>query len=299
MVSAEGRRSQLEESDPGGARRPSAAPPVHPGRWQELLGHFFLTRFSPPIRRPRIPEPPTDLVPWERFTVPRRGRQGKLVATWYPAPGEARGAVLLVHPWLQWGQAYFHRRGRLPALRRAGYHAMTFNMGGFGDSSPPRGLPYRDVGDALAALRSRAPGLPLHLWGISFGGTWAQVLLSREDGLGGAFFEHPPPHLVEFSYRVLPGWWPAYKSFRLLAPRAYRYCDARRHAPFLGVRRAAFVGGELDEEVRPEEVRELAHLARSPCLVVPDAPHLAAIKVDPEAVIGLALATFREGEEAG
>ena len=36
------------------------------------------------------------------------------------AAGEARGAVLLVSPWVPQGQAYFHRRGRIEALRAAG-----------------------------------------------------------------------------------------------------------------------------------------------------------------------------------
>jgi serine aminopeptidase S33 family len=276
-----------------------AAPPRRPPAWQERLGNFFLIRFAPRLQRIATPPPPPMLAPFERFAIPRRGRRpGELAATWFPAPGAARGSVLLVHPWIEWGQAYFHRHGRIQALRAAGYHALTFDLGGFGDSGPVAGFYEHDVEDALAALRARAPGLALHVWGISAGGTWAHPVLARAEDLAGAMFEDVSPHLIEWSRRLMPEQWPAYLCFERLAPRAFRYIDMRRHAPALGVRAAAYASGALDPGVTPLDTRELARLTGAETLIVPGAGHLAAIKLARREVLALALRTFERAEES-
>src|SRR5262245_25766877 len=124
--------------------------PPRPPAWEERAAIFMLRCFGPPLPRPAPVPPPRLLAPFESFAISRRERGGHLAATWYPAAGRARGAVLLIHPWIEWGQAYFHRRGRIAALRQAGYHALSFDLSGFGESAPPSGLPERDVEDALA-----------------------------------------------------------------------------------------------------------------------------------------------------
>jgi pimeloyl-ACP methyl ester carboxylesterase len=274
----------------------NGGPPARPSPWLERVsGHFFL-RFGPRLGQVPPVAPPEHLHPFETVRCERRGRGGSLGATFYPTAGEARGGVLFLHPWTEYGQAYFHRRGRLEATRRAGYHALTVDLSGFGHSAPPRGFFDRDVEDALEALRARCPGLPLHVWGVSSGGYWSHPVLARRDGVAGAMFEDVSPHLFEWSLRERPLGTPFFLCFRAAFPRSYRFLDMRRHAPHLRVAAAAYVSGADDRGVRPDDTRTLARLARAEALVVPAAAHLAAIKRDAAGVIGLALATFARAE---
>lgn len=237
--------------------------------------------------------------PFESCSIERSHGMGHLAATWYPAFGTPRGAVLLVHPWIKWGQSYFHRRGRIGALRGAGYHVLTFDLSGVGQSSADRpGFYDRDLEDALAALRRRAPGLPVHLWGVSCGGYWAHPLLSRVS-VTGAMFEDVATHLIDWSGRMAPWGWPFYRFFRHGFRHAYRFMDLRQHAPHLRARAVAYVSGALDRGVLPAETRQLAHAAGATVRIIAAADHLESIKRDGEGVIALALETFERAEAAG
>lgn len=280
---------------------PATTPP-RPAYWQEWLANRLFFLMSPPLTWSPQPEPPDGVAPWEPVTIERRRGRGTLSGHWFPAgPGAdgadgARGAVLLLHPWLPWGSSYFFRRGRLQALRAAGYDAMTVDFPGFGGSGPPAGFLDRDVEDALEHLRRRNGDRPLHVWGVSSGAYWAHLVLSRGAGADGAMFEDVSSHLLEWSWRRVPRGRPLYLVFRTFLRRPYRYFDLRRHAPALRIKAAAYVGGEKDPGVWADETRELARLAGARCLIVPGADHLAAIKLANQEVIELALATFREAE---
>jgi pimeloyl-ACP methyl ester carboxylesterase len=250
---------------------------------------------SPRLPRFELPAPPPELEPFEMISVPRPGRPGVLEATWYPPPGESQGAVLLLPPWVPWGRSYFHRRGRIEALRGAGLAALALDFPGFGDSGPPAGLFDRDVEDGLAELARRAPGRPLAVWGISAGGYWAHPVLGRRNGVAGAFFEDVSPHLFEWSALNRPHFRPMFFLFRVLYPSVYRFLDMRRHAEAFRVQRTAYVSGGQDPGVPAEDTRELAARAGGRHLVVPRARHLEAIKAAPEAVIALALGTVGPG----
>ncbi|HEV7669327.1 MAG TPA: alpha/beta fold hydrolase [Thermoanaerobaculia bacterium] len=280
--------------------RPDSAPvPSRPGRLEERLGRFLFYSFGPRLLRGAQIAPPDELAPFERFAIPRSGGRGELAAIWYPSPGEARGAVLLAHPWLEWGQAYFYRRGRIEALRAAGFHVLTFDLSGFGGSAPPDAFWDRDLEDALGALEARAPGLPLGFWGVSSGGYWGHMLMSRRQPFRAAVFEDVSPHLIEWSWRQAPLGRPFYLIFRTLLSRAYAYLDLRRHAPHLGVRAAAYVGGGRDPGIPAADHRGLAERARAELLLVPPAGHLAAIKLANPEVLALALATLERGMGEG
>jgi pimeloyl-ACP methyl ester carboxylesterase len=280
----------------------SSPPPLRrPAALQEWLASRLFFLMSPRLTLVPQPSPPEGLVPWEAVAIERPGGRGVLTGTWYPAEGApvgSRGAVLLLHPWLPWGSSYFYRRGRVQALRTAGYDALAVDLPGFGGSGPPHGLPDRDVETALEFLRRRNAGRPLHVWGVSAGGYWAHLVLSRVDGVSGAMFEDVSSHLLQWSWRRVPRGRPLYLIFRTFLRGPYRFLDLRRHAPALRVKAAAYAGGEKDPGVWQEETRELARLAGARCLIVPGADHLEAIKRAQAEVIELALATFRAAEGA-
>jgi hypothetical protein len=257
----------------------------------------LLLFLSPHLPRTRQPAPREELAPFETVAIPRRSGSGSLAATWFPAE-RPRGAVLLLPPWLVWGRAYFHLRGRLQALRAAGYHALVLDFPGFGDSGPSQGYFDRDVEDGLAFLRQQAVNLPLHVWGVSAGGTWAHLALSRTEGVAGAMFEDVSPHLLEWSWRMTPAWRPCLLFFRFCLRSAYRFLDVRRHAGAMSLAAVTYVSGERDPGVRPEDTRALAGAAGGRCRVVAGAGHLAAIKIAGDEILSLALDTFRRAEEA-
>lgn len=275
---------------------PQRSLPSRPGARRERLSMGLFLYLSPQLPPTQQPDPRADLAPFETMAVPRRDRSGTLAATWFPAE-RPRGAVLLLPPWVVWGKAYFHLRGRLQALRAAGYHALVLDFPGFGDSGPVQGFFDRDVEDGLELLRQRAAGLPLHVWGVSAGGNWAHLALSRTRGVAGAMFEDVSPHLLEWCWRMSPFWRPCVLFFRAAFQSAYRFLDARRHAGAMALGAVTYVSGERDRGVRPGDTRALAEAAGGRCRIVPGAGHLGAIKVAGEEILALALDTFRRAEE--
>jgi pimeloyl-ACP methyl ester carboxylesterase len=274
-------------------------PPKRLPAWEERLASGLFMALTPSLPRAPQPELLPGLAPFAKLAV-ERPHGGPLSAVWFPAPDEeaVRGAVLLLHPWVPWGKSYFYRRGRIPALRAAGYHALALDFPGFGESGARHGFLHRDVEAGLRFLRRRVGDLPIHVWGISSGGYWAHLALSGTDEVAGAMFEDVTLHLTDWGWRMIPAMRPGYLLFRYLFARGYRFLDIRRHAPALGVSAAAYVSGELDANVLPEETRELARLAGARCLVVPGADHLMSIKFAGDEILALALDTFRRAEAA-
>jgi pimeloyl-ACP methyl ester carboxylesterase len=310
----------------------SSAPPPRPPAWEERWAGRLFRLLSPRLPRQPQPDPPPGLAPWQSLRVPRLAHPAggsTLSATWYEAPAPARGAVLLLHPWVKWGKAYFQRGGRIEALRAAGYHAMTLDLGGFGGSAPSAGFYDRDVAAGLASLRQRAGDLPVHIWGLCSGGYWAHQALSGGAlsggaltggaasggvaaagvaaagaasggaAVAGALFEDAALHLFEWSWRMAPRWAPGYLFFRHAFPRSFRFLDLRRHAAALGLGAVAYVSGAQNRSVLPEETRELARRAGGPCLIVPGAGHLGSFAQARDEVLALALDTFQRAESVG
>jgi pimeloyl-ACP methyl ester carboxylesterase len=272
--------------------------PPRPSPWCERRVAKFFFALGP--RLPRLaPSPPPDgLRPWEAVSVERPGA-GPLGGTWYPAP-EPRGAVLLIHPWLEWGKSYFHRRGRVQALRAAGYGSLAVDLGGFGGTRRVPGFLDRDVEAAFHHLRRLAGGLPLHIWGVSAGAYWSHFLLGRLDGgagVAGAMFEDTSPHLLQWSWRMAPLGRPFYLFFQHVLRSSYRFLDIRRHAPAMNLGAVSYVSGEKDAGILAAETRELAAMTGGRALIVPGASHLDSIKLANAEVIALALETFRRAEE--
>lgn len=271
--------------------------PQRPPRWEERIGLFLLDALAPARGAGAAAATPPELFPCEELEIPRR-QGGALAATYYEALAEPRGAVLLLHPWLPYGKAYFHRRGRLALLRQAGYHVLTPDLPGFGGSSPTRSFFDLAIEDALAWLRARAGALPIHLWGVSAGGHWSHPLLARDEGVRAAMFEDVSPHLLEWSWRTAPWGRPFYLIFQTFLRRAYRFGDMRRHAPALRGRAVGYVVGGSDRGIPVADARALAEAAGARLLVVPEAGHLGSIKIAQEEIAALALELFASAETA-
>lgn len=282
----------------------SGAPP-RPAPFEERAALLLLRALAPPVAAVKLDEPPALLAPFERVEIVPHAQErlaSRLSGLWFPAPEPTRGAVLMLHPWLPWGQTYFYRRGRLPALRQAGLHALTIDLPGFGGSDRPRYLYDRAVAAALGELRRRAGDLPCHVWGVSSGGYWAHPVLSaasgaERDGVAppavvGAMFEDVTPHLLEWSTHTAPKGKPFYAIFRTFLRRAYPFLDLRRHAPFLAAERVAYAGGASDHGIPVDDLRALASAAEARCLVIEDAGHLQGIKRAGDRIVSLALETF-------
>lgn len=270
-------------------------PPSRPPVTQEVKAIRLFLALSPRLQRVIQPGSPPWLGSSEEVAVHRPGGDEALAATWYPAlvAGAARGAVLLLPPWLAWGRSYFHRRGRIEALREAGYHVLTLDLPLWGRRN---GFFDRDIEAGLGELRKRANGLPLHVWGVSAGGYWAHPVLSRTDDVAGAFFEDVAPHLIEWSWRVAPLGRPFYLFFRHALRSSYLYLDMRRHTEAFSLRAVTYVGGGSDPGIRPDDTRELATRARGRSCIIDSAGHLEAIKVANEQILALALDTFARAE---
>lgn len=273
--------------------------PTQPPRWQEAVGRRLFHGLAPRLgERPRT-APPSTLSPFEEITFHRPRGAGILTATRFPAAGSrVRGTVLLLHPWTAWGRAYFHRHGRIEALRAAGFEAISVDLPGFGGSGPVVGFLDRDVETVLRSLLHRRPDRALVVWGVSSGGYWAIPAIGRVPAVAAAIFEDVSPHLLEWSWRTSPWGRPFYAVFRLCLPTAWRYLDLRRHVAGLAPRPTLFVGGELDQGVRPDETRDLAARAGGTSVIVPEAPHLGSIKIAPRRVLGAVLEVLErlEGE---
>ena len=272
---------------------PNPRPPL----WQEKAGSRLFRALAPHPGNDTVPATPPQLEPAEELDLPRR-QGGVLSATFYPAPTtQPRGAVLLLHPWLSWGRAYFHRRGRIVALREAGYHVLTPDLPGFGRSEPPRLFFDRDLEDALRYLRERAEGLPIHLWGVSSGGYWSHPMLAREKDLRAAVFEDVSPHLLEWSWRMSPWGRPFYWIFRAFLGSAYAYLDIRRHAAACRGKAILYVGGDADPGIPVRSFEEMRDAAEAELLLVPGAGHLQSIKQAQEEILRRALELFRRAED--
>lgn len=119
------------------------------------------------------------------------GPAGRLGATFERPAGPPVGAVLHLHPHPLGGGTRRNnvvRHGALGALD-AGCLALRIDFRGAGDSEGVHDEGRGEVEDAAAALdwlAARAPGLPLFVWGFSFGSRVGLVLSGRErDRLAG------------------------------------------------------------------------------------------------------------------
>ncbi|MBC8330207.1 MAG: alpha/beta fold hydrolase [Planctomycetes bacterium] len=123
-----------------------------------------------------------DTPPPERLFLP--GPAGRLDATFERPAGNARGLVLHLHPHPELGGTRNNnvvRHGALGALE-AGCAALRIDFRGVGKSEGAYDQGVGEVDDAEAAfdwLERQGPGLPVFVWGFSFGSRVGLELAGR------------------------------------------------------------------------------------------------------------------------
>lgn len=268
-----------------------------PSRLFERLGHRLLGALAPRVPAHRAKDPPPALSPWRRLVLEESGLE--LDSIFYSSSRtHPRGLVVMAHPWVAGGQAYFYRRRRLPALSDAGFHVLTFNFPGFGRSQrrSPRFHDF-DVASALRHGDSLAEGLPLFFWGVSGGGYWGLPAVTRFPLVRAAIFEEVPAHLISWADRTAPERRHFYRFYRHALRPAYRFLDLKRHAARLRCP-ACFISSADDPGIPAVDTLALAGAAGARHRIVPEAKHLDAFKRDPEGVLGAAFEVLEEGLSA-
>ncbi|RMH03688.1 MAG: alpha/beta hydrolase [Planctomycetota bacterium] len=181
-----------------------------------------------------MPAMPRDLPtpPPERLFLP--GPVGRLAATWERPAAPPRGLVLHLHPHPEHGGTRRNnvvRHGALGALE-AGCGALRIDFRGVGRSEGSYDQGVGEVEDGAAALtwlRIRHPGLPVFVWGFSFGAMVGLKLAARQAASCAGFLAVAWPTRF-YSWPDLPGpAWPRRSAF--LAGDADEFVDLDRYEP--------------------------------------------------------------------
>lgn len=199
-----------------------------------------------------------DLLPFEV-----RGLDGsRLSAAWRETdPLSARGVVLLCHPFIKYGMRYFFRNGYPEWLGAAGYHVVAFDFKGFG-ASTLGGVSFADdVASMVRWARAQYPALPLHLFGVSFGGYHAvHAVAARTDlaaSISSMLLDSVPASIGSFFHQGMVG-------------AAMRWLSTSRWAAITGTRSIVdslsamppvprlFLHGERDPYISADEIARIA-----------------------------------------
>lgn len=246
---------------------------------------------------------------WEPFTFdPWQG--GALAGLWGAAEGEPKGVVVCAHPTRRLAKGHFLQRGYSQFLRDAGYHVLLFDFNGFGRSTR-RGFYY--PADVLAAGREaqrRAPGLPVGLLGVCFGGSYGICAMAAPDhpfeaAILEAPYESAPQVLGAMGRAGRSDYRPFFHSRRivmtLLGPLRPGLLPLRQARRLRDVRSLLFIVGGADD-IAPRSVserlmracRRSAAPAAADCEIweVPGGEHLKAPEADPAAYAARVTAFF-------
>ncbi len=186
-----------------------------------------------------------------------------------------KGVVLLCHPFLKYGMAYFFKHRYQAWLNAAGYHVVAFDFKGFG-TSKPGGIAFAD--DVLSVTRwigVALPDMPIHLLGASFGGYHALHGIARHRlAFASVVFDSVPVHITHFFARGVVGvvmrWLSRSRWAKNTgtAPLATSY-SALQHCPCL------FLYGDHDSYIDATEQAEIRrHCPQATITVYPDCAHL-------------------------
>ena len=130
----------------------------------KLLKKPFFGAFEKPWRWPSNAKPGL----YERFEIAGR-HGGSLVGLVRHTSEVARGVILFAHPMGVAAKGFFIKHGHVDLLANAGFHCVTFDFNGFGESTS-RSFAYPDdIARVAAWARARFDSLPMAAFGASFG----------------------------------------------------------------------------------------------------------------------------------
>lgn len=187
----------------------------------------------------------------------------------------AKGVVLLCHPFLKYGMAYFFKHQYQGWLNAAGYHVVGFNFKGFGRSTIG-GIAFADDVQSLARwIGTTHPDLPVHLLGASFGGYHGIHGIARHRlQFASAIFDSVPADIAGFFGRGISG-----LVMRWLSRS--RWGQPTGTAPLVGSYPALqhtaclFLYGSNDRFMTPSALAELQRLCPTATIVnYPQCEHL-------------------------
>jgi pimeloyl-ACP methyl ester carboxylesterase len=218
----------------------------------------------------------------QRFDVP--GVDGSILRAAMFRTGAAapKGVVLLCHPFLKYGMAWFFKNGYPDWMTRAGYHVVAFNFKGFGESSLG-GIAFSDdVFSVAQAMRARHPGLPMHLLGASFGAYHSIHSIARNEfGFASIVFDSVPAQIATFFGSGALG-----SVMRRIARSRWAHSTGTKSIidslPAIGRTPCMFMFGSHDDYINDDEVRQIGTHCRAVVNVYPGCGHLEIRKAHPE-----------------
>jgi len=221
-----------------------------------------------------------DWLPYERVAF--EGNVGaRLAGRWFPA-AHAKGVVVLAHPDVRYAQHWFVHTGWVDALHDQGFHVLTFDFAGYGESLGGATYYLEDVVAAARFARERAPDLPLHVVGVSMGAFAAANASPTLDFVDSLVLESPYTNFNAW-YGRGPGKW-AMDAMDRLFPRTSQLLQADQRLARTPVPRILVVGAARDRVTRPELARAVAEAgpAGRTTYVEYDAGHLEPFLKDPD-----------------
>jgi alpha/beta superfamily hydrolase len=235
--------------------------------------------------------------PATAVSIPTKHGNAALEGFALNAGTEAKGVVLLCHPFLKYGMHYFLRTGIAEEMRGRGYHVVAFNFMGFGASKLAHlGFP-EDVEAVVSWIGMQWPGQPVHLLGFSFGGYQGIHALPVVGSLlTSAVFDSVPPSFENF----FKG---RFGASLVEAVGRSRWRDATGTAPITlslskdnGVP-VLLLFGDRDKYAPSEQQEMLRASQPHPVKVFPESGHLESYKRSPEEFYQTVCEFFRECAE--
>jgi alpha-beta hydrolase superfamily lysophospholipase len=112
---------------------------------------------------------------------------------------DIKGTIVCSHPMGIIAKGFFLRNGIADRFRNHGYNVMIFDFNGFGESTDGDMFLNEDIAAAGLYARSINPGLPVGIYGISFGASMSVCAFSRENNpYKAALMESPFTTLGEY-----------------------------------------------------------------------------------------------------
>lgn len=265
-----------------------------------LVKKPFFGRYQKPWRWPQRIDPSS----WIKIQFDN-GRGTPLAGLYGPAASpQAKGNVVCAHPMGTEAKGYFLKQGHADMLRRHGYNVLLFDFNGFGESQNGDFMYPLDIVAAGRELRARAPGLPLGVFGVSFGAAWLLCALAEEGhGFEAAVAESAFTTLDEF-WRPYPVAYAVLKVINQLMPRLrVRLRPVVRIGQISGVSSLLLIHGERDVVTPPQMGERFAAACALPAerrslWIVPGAEHIKARAAGPEAYDERVVRFFDEGLRA-